>query len=205
VVLAVKPVGIADLAEEVAGEIDRGAIVVSVAAGVATAAIERRLPAGTAVVRAMPNTPAAVGKGVTGLSAGSSVSQDQLQLVRRLFERVGSVVVLPEAQIDALSTISGSGPAYVFYLVEQLEAAAVLRGLSGEDAAILTRGTFEGALALLAQSDAAPAELRRRVTSPHGTTERAIAVFDERKVPAAFDAATAAALDRAREIAADLA
>jgi len=205
VVLAVKPVGIADLAEEISASIEPGAIVVSVAAGVATAAIERRLPAGTAVVRAMPNTPAAIGAGVTGISPGSAVSEEQLTRIRDLFEQVGAVVVLPEVQIDALSTISGSGPAYVFYLIEQLEAAAVLRGLSVEDAATLTRGTFEGALALLAQSDVDPAELRRRVTSPNGTTERAIAVFDERGMPAAFDAATAAALARARQLAADLA
>ncbi|THG31070.1 pyrroline-5-carboxylate reductase [Naasia lichenicola] len=204
VLLGVKPVGIGELAEEIAGSLAPGAIVVSVAAGVSTAAIERRLPAGTAVVRAMPNTPAAIGLGVTGLSAGSSVSDEQLDLVRHLFEQVGTVVVVPESQIDALSTISGSGPAYVFYLVEQLEAAAVARGLDPADAAALTRGTFAGAMALLAQSDVPPSELRRRVTSPNGTTERAIAVFDERGLPDAFDAATAAALARAQELGAQL-
>ncbi len=114
------------------------------------------------------------------------------------------MVVVPESQIDALSTISGSGPAYVFYLIEQLEAAAVARGLDPDDAAALTRGTFAGAIALLAQSDVQPSELRRRVTSPNGTTERAIAVFDERGLPEAFDAATAAALARAQELGAQL-
>jgi len=205
VLLGVKPAGIAALAEEVAGSLDEGAVVVSVAAGVPTAAIERRLPAGTPVVRAMPNTPAAIGRGVTGLSAGSSVSDDQLALVRTLFEQVGTVVVVPESQIDALSAISGSGPAYLFYLVEQLEAAAMARGFDAETAAALTRGTFSGALELLAAADVAPGELRRRVTSPNGTTERAIAVFEERGLPAAFDDATAAALARARQLAADLA
>jgi pyrroline-5-carboxylate reductase len=205
VLLGVKPAGIAALAEEVAGNLDAGAVVVSVAAGVPTAAIERRLPAGTPVVRAMPNTPAAIGRGVTGLSAGSSVSDDQLALVRILFEQVGAVVVVPESQIDALSAISGSGPAYLFYLVEQLEAAAMARGFDAHTAAALTRGTFSGALELLAAADVGPAELRRRVTSPNGTTERAIAVFDERGLPSAFDDATAAALARARQLAADLA
>src|SRR3954470_3743225 len=175
VLLGVKPVGIAALAEEVAPALAPGTLVISVAAGVTTAAIERRLPDTVAVVRAMPNTPATVGLGVTGISAGSRASAEDLPLARALFETVGAVLEVPEDRIDALTAISGSGPAYVFYLVEQLQAAARARGFTPDEAALLVRGTFRGAVELLAASGVPPEELRRRVTSPNGTTERAIA------------------------------
>ena len=119
-----------------------------------------------------------------------------------LFETVGDVIVVPEEQIDALSTISGSGPAYVFYLIEQLTATAVDKGFTPEQAALMVEGTFRGASELLAASDVGPAELRRRVTSPKGTTERAIAVLEEAHLAEVFDRATDAALARARELAA---
>jgi len=152
----------------------------------------------------MPNTPATVGLGVTGLSAGSRASEHHKELARTLFETVGTVVEVDEDRIDALSAISGSGPAYVFYLVEQLQAAARARGFDEQEASVLVQGTFRGAVELLAASGVPPAELRRRVTSPNGTTERAVAVFDERRVGEIFDEATAAALARARELAAEL-
>jgi pyrroline-5-carboxylate reductase len=109
-------------------------------------------------------------------------------------------VVVPESQIDALSTISGSGPAYVFYLIEQLTSTAESMGFSPADAATLVSTTFLGASELLAASGSAPAELRRRVTSPNGTTERAIAVLEKADLKDLFDRATAAALARAREL-----
>ncbi|WP_210508420.1 pyrroline-5-carboxylate reductase [Naasia sp. SYSU D00057] len=205
VLLGVKPVGIAALAEEIAGDLAPGTLVISVAAGVTTAAIERRLPDTVAVVRAMPNTPSTVGLGVTGISAGSRASAEHLQLARTLFETVGSVLDLSEDRIDALSTISGSGPAYVFYLIEQLQAAARARGFTDDEAALLVQGTFRGAVELLASSGVAPEELRRRVTSPNGTTERAIAVLERADLAAVFDEATAAAQARAEELARDLA
>jgi pyrroline-5-carboxylate reductase len=155
----------------------------------------------------MPNTPAVVGLAVTGLAAGSRSSEADLALARRVFEVVGDVVVVPEEQIDALSTISGSGPAYVFYLVEQLQEAAVALGFTPAQAATLVQGTFRGASELLAASDLlpadeAPAELRRRVTSPGGTTERAVAELAEGGLRELFERATQAALARNREIAA---
>jgi pyrroline-5-carboxylate reductase len=205
VLLGVKPAGVGDLLDEIADDLDKDALVVSVAAGVTTAAMERRLPGGQAVVRAMPNTPATVRLGVTGLAAGSRARDEHLELARTLFEQVGDVLVVPEERIDALSTISGSGPAYVFYLVEQLEAAALARGFSLDEAALLAQATFRGAVELLRTSGLAPEELRRRVTSPNGTTERAIAVFDEQNLPGVFDAATAAALARAEELGRDFA
>ena len=122
--------------------------------------------------------------------------------MRALFEIVGQVVEVPESQLDALSTISGSGPAYVFLLIEALTDAAVAKGFTPEQAAILVNGTFLGASTMLAASDDGPAELRRRVTSPNGTTERAVAVLADADLPALFARATDAALARARELAA---
>nr|WP_307807428.1 pyrroline-5-carboxylate reductase [Naasia sp. SYSU D00948] len=205
VLLGVKPVGIAALLEDIAPALAEGTLVISLAAGVTLAAMETRLPAGTPVVRAMPNTPATVGLAVTGISAGSAAGPDHLALARALFETVGDVLEVPEERIDALSTISGSGPAYVFFLIEQLQAAARSRGFDEEEARLLVQGTFRGAVELLRTTDLPPEELRRRVTSPNGTTERAIAVLERARLDEVFDEATAAALARAREIARELA
>jgi pyrroline-5-carboxylate reductase len=199
VVVAVKPAMVPELLREIAGALEPGTVVVSVAAGVTVETFESLLPESVAVIRSMPNTPAVVGRAVTGLSAGTRSSDDDLALTVSLFETVGDV---PEAQIDALSTISGSGPAYVFYLIEQLSATAVDKGFTPEQAAVMVQGTFRGASELLAASGDDPAELRRRVTSPKGTTERAIAVLEEAALKQTFDRATDAALARARELAA---
>lgn len=202
VLVAVKPPMVPALLDEIADALEPGAIVVSVAAGVTVATFEQRLPEAVAVLRSMPNTPAIVGSAVTGLSAGTRSTADQLALVRRVFETVGEVVVVPEDKLDALSTISGSGPAYVFFLIEQLTAVAVQKGFTPEEAAVLVNGTFLGASQLLAASESTPAELRRQVTSPKGTTERAVAVLQDGGVDELFARATDAALARARELAA---
>ncbi|UOE43762.1 pyrroline-5-carboxylate reductase [Agromyces larvae] len=202
VVVAVKPHMVPDLLREIADALEPGAIVVSVAAGVTVATFEQLLPEHVAVVRTMPNTPAVVGRAVTGVSAGTRSTDDDVALVVSLFETVGEVLVVPESQLDALSTISGSGPAYVFFLIEQLTATAIDLGFTAEQAALMVQGTFRGASELLAHSGEEPAELRRRVTSPKGTTERAIAVLDEASLKQTFDRATQAALARARELAA---
>jgi pyrroline-5-carboxylate reductase len=202
VLVAVKPHMVPALLDEIADALAPGTIVVSVAAGVTVATFEGRLPAEVPVLRSMPNTPAVVGRAVTGLSAGTRSSDDDLALVRRLFETVGEVVEVPESQLDALSTISGSGPAYVFLLIEELIAAAVAKGFTPEQAATMVTGTFLGAAELLVHSGEEPAELRRRVTSPNGTTERAIAVLQEAGLESLFTRATDAALARARELAA---
>jgi pyrroline-5-carboxylate reductase len=200
VLLGVKPAMLPDTLAELAPALEPTAIVISVAAGVTTATMESIMP--NPVLRAMPNTPAIVGKAVTGLAAGSRATPEQVALGRALFETVGSVVEVPESQIDALSTISGSGPAYVFYLIEELTRTAVGLGFAPEVATQLVSGTFEGAIALLAASDRSPEELRAQVTSPKGTTERAIAVMHEANLKAMFDRATTAALARAKELAA---
>lgn len=202
ILVAVKPAMIPDLLREIGDALDADAIVVSVAAGVTTATMEALLPASVGVLRAMPNTPAVVGRAVTGLSAGSRSTAGQLAMATALFETVGTVVVVPEERIDALSTISGSGPAYVFYLVEQLTKTARSMGFSASDAATLVNTTFLGASELLAASGSTPEELRRQVTSPRGTTERAIAELEKADLEGLFDRATAAALARARELAA---
>ncbi|MDQ1587387.1 MAG: pyrroline-5-carboxylate reductase [Microbacteriaceae bacterium] len=201
VLVAVKPAMVPALLEEIAGALEPGAIVVSVAAGVTIATFESLLPASVAVVRSMPNTPAIVGRAVTGVSAGTRSTPDDVAAVRRLFETVGEVVEVPESQLDALSTISGSGPAYVFFLIEQLTATAIDKGFTPDEARVLVNGTFLGAAELLVSSGEAPGELRRKVTSPKGTTERAIGVLEDADLKSLFDRATDAALARARELA----
>jgi pyrroline-5-carboxylate reductase len=202
VLVAVKPAMVPELLDEIAASLEPGAIVVSVAAGVTVATFEAHLPSTVSVVRSMPNTPAIVGRAVTGLSAGTRSSEADLALVRSLFETVGTVVEVPESQLDALSTISGSGPAYVFLLIEAMTAAAVEKGFTAEQAAQLVDGTFAGASELLVASGKTPTELRIQVTSPKGTTERAIAVLQDADLPTLFTRATDAALARARELAA---
>ncbi len=201
VLVAVKPYMVPDLLREIADSVTPGAVIVSVAAGVTIATFEAHLPASVSVVRSMPNTPAIVGRAVTGISGGPRSSPDDLALVRTLFETVGEVVEVPEDRLDALSTISGSGPAYVFYLIEQLTATAVDKGFTPAQARQLVHGTFLGASELLVASGEDPAELRRRVTSPNGTTERAIGVLETADLKTLFDRATDAALARARELA----
>ncbi|GAB3617317.1 pyrroline-5-carboxylate reductase [Okibacterium endophyticum] len=201
VLVAVKPAGVPDLLREISDAVSPGTIVVSVAAGVTISTFESLLPASVPVIRSMPNTPAIVGRGITGLSAGTRSSDDDLALARAVFETVGEVVEVPENQLDALSTISGSGPAYVFYLIEELTRTAIDKGFTPEQAALLVGGTFRGATELLAASERTPEELRLQVTSPNGTTERAVAVLQRAGLRAVFDEATDAALARARELA----
>lgn len=200
VLIGVKPAMVPDLLREIADALEPDAIVVSVAAGVPIATMEAILPG--AVLRAMPNTPAVVGRAVTGLAPGSRSTDDDLAVAKAAFETVGEVLVLPETQIDALGTISGSGPAYVFLLIEELTKTAVRLGFTAEQAELMVNTTFLGAAELLAASDVDAAELRRRVTSPKGTTERAIAVMQNADLGGMFDRATAAALARTRELAA---
>lgn len=202
VLIGVKPAKVIEVLKDVADSLDDNALVISVAAGVTTAAMEAALPEDVGVVRAMPNTPAIVSKAVTGISAGSRATDWAMETAQQLFETVGKVLVVQESQIDALSTISGSGPAYVFLLIEELTAAAKKHGFSDADAALLVNETFLGASDLLIHSGKSPAELRKQVTSPNGTTERAIAVMQNANLQQMFVDATNAALARAKELAA---
>ena len=202
VLVAVKPAYVASTLAEVAEHLNPNALIISVAAGITNATMEAAVPDSVRVIRSMPNTPAIVGRAVTGIARGNRATEADLATAVHLFETVGRVVVVDELQIDQLSTISGSGPAYVFYFIEQLTAAAMHHGFTAEQAAMLVNDTFLGAAELVASSGKAPAELRRQVTSPNGTTERAIAVFEAANLQQLFVDATDAALARARELAA---
>jgi pyrroline-5-carboxylate reductase len=201
ILVGVKPAMVPDLLREIAPVLRDDAIVVSLAAGVTLATFAEGLGESARAIRSMPNTPATVGKAVTGLARGAAATTDDLALVRQLFELVGAVVEVPEEQIDALSTISGSGPAYVFLLIEELTKAAIGKGFSESDARLMAEQTFIGATALLDASGDDPAELRRRVTSPKGTTERAVSVLQDAHLDEVFARATDAALERAKELA----
>lgn len=201
VVVGVKPAMVTDLLTEIAPVLRDDAIVVSVAAGVTNAQMSAALGGGVSVVRTMPNTPAIVGKAVTGMAGAESASSADRALVRQLFETVGTVVEIDEEQINALSTISGSGPAYVYYLIEVFTRAAIGKGFTPEQARLLAEQTFIGAAALLEASGEDPAELRRQVTSPNGSTERAIWVFEASDLDEIAVKATDAALARSRELA----
>ena len=201
VLLGVKPAQITGLLAEIAPSLHPEALVVSVAAGVTTEAMQAVVP--NAVVRAMPNTPALIGRGVTGISGGSRATVAHLALADDLFRTVGTVVELPESQIDALSTISGSGPAYVFLLIEEFTRAAEAMGFDEDVASLLVQQTVLGAALLLESTGDEPAELRRRVTSPKGTTEQAIAVLQQADLADLFTRAAEAALQRARQLAAE--
>lgn len=200
VLLGVKPAMVPDTLRQVADALEPDALVVSVAAGVTTATMESLVP--NAVVRTMPNTPALVGRAVTGVAAGSRAGEAELAVVRALFAAVGTAVEVPEEQINALSAISGSGPATFFFLVEKLTEAAERLGFSHDEARALAEQTFVGSAALLASTGEDPEELRRRVTSPKGTTERLIGVLDDAELGSLFERAAQAAVARAEELAA---
>lgn len=201
VILAVKPWMIHDVLREIAGDLDPGAIVVSVAAGVTTASMEALLPTGTPVVRAMPNTPSHIGRGVTGVAGGAAASDADIERVREVFRTVGAVLVLEERRIDALTAVSGSGPAYVFLFAEAFTEATRRLGFSEDETRLLVQGTISGAAELMLQSDEDPDQLRKNVTSPNGTTEQAVRVLQAGGWAESFDEALAAAVRRAQELA----
>lgn len=200
VVLAVKPQDVPALLDEVGSAIAPGTLVISIAAGIRTVTIEEHVPAGVDVVRAMPNTPARVDRGVTGLSPGEHCSAEALGLAERLLASVGQAVVVPEHLQDAVTAVSGSGPAYVFFLAEAMTAAAVELGLDRETATHMVNHTILGAATLLEMSGEPADVLRRNVTSPNGTTAAAISAMEELGVHAAVVSAMTAARDRSREL-----
>jgi pyrroline-5-carboxylate reductase len=201
IVLGVKPYQISKVLAEIVSEIGKNAVVISMAAGITLDAMARSLPQNPNLIRTMPNTPSLVGKGVTGLSVGPNCSKEAGVAAAELFAAFGAVIEIPEEKINALSAISGSGPAWVYYFIEQWEEIAQAQGFSKAQAELMVRGTFDGALELLAQSDSGPAELRKKVTSPGGTTEQIIKTFDEAKLQEVFAAGLRAAVLRAEEIA----
>lgn len=204
VFLGVKPVGIQDSCRDIAGSLAPDTVVVSVAAAVTTAMIEAVLPAGQPVVRSMPNTPLTVGQGVVALAGGTSASDADVAAVVTLFSGAGLVRVVAEDQLDAVSAVSGSGPAYVFYLAEAMALAGEQLGLDAELSRDLARATVAGAGAMLDDPDVDPSALRTAVTSPNGTTQAALEGFDAAGIPAGIASGARAAADRAAQITQEL-
>lgn len=201
VVLVVKPQDIGEVLPEVAAALRPGCLVVSLCAGITTATIEEALPPGTPVVRVMPNTPAQVDEGMAAISAGTTATQDHVEHVMALLSAVGEVVVVPEKYQDAVTAISGSGPAYLYFVVEAMIDAGVMLGLPRDTATTLVVQTMYGSAKLLAESGEHPTVLKERVTSPGGTTAAALRELESHKVKAAFITAMEAARDRSRALA----
>ncbi len=199
--LVVKPQDMAALLEEIAPHLRPGQLVVSLAAGITTAFIESRVPAGVAVVRVMPNTPALVDEGMAAIAPGSHCDEKHLAEAESLLSSTGKVLRIPERQMDAVTAISGSGPAYIFFVVESMIEAGVHLGLPRATATELVVQTVVGSAHMLRETGTHPAVLREQVTSPGGTTAAAIRQLEDHKVRAAFLTAMEAARDRSRALA----
>lgn len=200
IVLAVKPQQMRDVLAALKPLIAQQ-LVVSIAAGITGDALSQGLDGHRAIVRAMPNTPALVGKGVTGVYANQEVSTLQRAQADSILKAVGETVWLTEeAQIDAVTAVSGSGPAYVFYFLEAMEKAAVEMGLSREDGLLLAKATFEGATELARRSDESVSTLRERVTSKGGTTYAALTSLEQSGVKESIVTAMKAAAARSKEL-----
>jgi pyrroline-5-carboxylate reductase len=200
VVMVVKPQDMAGLLAEVRDHLRPGTLVVVIAAGISTAFVEDRLPAGMPVVRVMPNTPALVDEGMAAVSPGSHCDAAHLERAEALLRATGKVVRVPEYHQDAVTAISGSGPAYIFYVVEAMIEAGVLLGLPRSTATELVVQTLYGAATMLRETGEHPTVLREQVSSPAGTTMAALRELDDHKVRAAFLTAMVAARDRSREL-----
>ena len=203
VALVVKPQDLVAVLDEVAGDLTPGQLVVSLAAGVTIATIEAHVPEGVAVARVMPNTPALVGEGMAAVSPGTHCSEEHLALAADLLRVSGRVVEVPEKQMDAVTAVSGSGPAYLFYVADAMVEAGVHLGLPRDVASELAVQTLVGSALMLRETGDHPAVLRERVTSPAGTTAAALRKLDDHGVRAAFLAALEAARDRSAELARD--
>ncbi|MBB2986177.1 pyrroline-5-carboxylate reductase [Terracoccus luteus] len=201
VVLCVKPQDMEGLLDEIRDHVGPDAVVVSLAAGITTAFVESRLPEGTSVVRVMPNTPALVDQGMAAIAPGSHCTDDHLAEAEQLLSSCGRVVRLAEKHLDAVTAISGSGPAYVFYVVEAMIEAGVVLGLPRATSTELVVQTLYGAATMLKETREHPTVLREQVSSPGGTTVAALRQLDDHKVRAAFVTAIEAAAARSRQLA----
>jgi pyrroline-5-carboxylate reductase len=200
--IAVKPQDAAGLLDEVGQKVPAQKLVISLCAGLPTSFFARRLPAGTPVVRVMTNTPALVDEAMTAISAGPHATAEHLALAEEMFSPLGRTLRLPESQQDAVTALSGSGPAYFYYLVEAMTDAGILLGLPRQIAHDLIVQTAIGSAVMLRDSGEHPVKLREAVTSPAGTTISAIRELEKHGVRAAMLAALEAARDRGRELAA---
>jgi pyrroline-5-carboxylate reductase len=199
-VITVKPQDMSALLDEIATEVTADHLVISVAAGITTSFIESRLAADTPVVRVMSNTPVLVDEAMSVISAGSHAREPHLRRAEELLTPVGKVLRIPESQQDAATALSGSGPAYVYFLVEAMVDAGILLGMPRATALEMVRQAVYGAATMLRDSGEHPVILREAVTSPGGTTINAIRELERHGVRAAFLAAIEAARDRGREL-----
>ena len=201
IALVVKPQDMSEVLTEIAPHLRPGQLLVSLAAGITTAYIESHVPAGVAVVRVMPNTPALVDEGMAAISPGSHCDEAHLEEAEGLMGSVGKVLRIPERQQDAVTAISGSGPAYIFFVVESMIEAGVHLGLPRATATELVVQTLIGSGKMLRETGTHPTVLREQVTSPGGTTAAALRELEVHKVRAAFLAAMEAAAERSRALA----
>lgn len=202
ILLVVKPQDMADVLDEIAPHVAAHSLVVSLAAGITTTFLEARLPADVPVIRVMPNTPALVDEGMFAISRGSHCLEEHLLTVEALLSSTGRTLRIPEKQQDAVTAISGSGPAYIFFVVEAMIESGVHLGLPRSTASELVVQTVVGSAKLLRETAEHPTVLRERVTSPGGTTAAAVRELEDHKVRAAFLTAMEAARDRSRALAA---
>jgi pyrroline-5-carboxylate reductase len=200
IVLAVKPQDFEDVLSEINEFVSTKHLIISIAAGITCSYIEKRLPQGTRVIRTMPNLPAQVGMGVTAICCGLNAKKSDLTLAQKIFQGVGETLVVQERLIDAITAVSGSGPAYVFLFVECLLSAAQELGLNSQDSRTLVLETLKGSLKMLETSSEDPLTLRLKVTSKGGTTQAATDVFMKYNMELIFNEALKAAANRAKEL-----
>jgi pyrroline-5-carboxylate reductase len=200
ILLAVKPQQLKALLGKIGGLFPYQALVISIAAGITTKQIESWLPQGCPVVRVMPNTPSVLGAGMAAVASGSRSTESHMRLTLELLSAVGKAVEVKESQMDLITALSGSGPAYVFHLIEALVAAGVKEGLSPETAALLVSQTVYGAARMALETGKTPEALRVQVTSPGGTTEAGLAAMDQGGFTQAVEAAIRAATQRGAEL-----
>jgi len=200
IILAVKPNQMEAVLKEVAAAFEPKHLIISIAAGISTHYIESFLKEEVPVIRVMPNTPILVGAGMTAISAGRWARPENLAATREIFESASRVIVVEESLIDAITALSGSGPAYFFYLVEAMKEAGVTLGLTGDDADLCARQTAFGAGKMLIESEEPVETMRKKVTSPGGTTEAAISKMEEGSLKEIIIRAVKAAAERSRGI-----
>lgn len=199
IILAVKPQNMEEVLRDIAGTVS-GRLVISIAAGVTLGFMERMLGDRTRVVRVMPNTPALIGEGATALAGGSNATEDDIAAARRIFDSVGMTVVVKEGLIDAVTGLSGSGPAYGFIIIEALADAGVRQGLDAQIALRLAAQTMLGAAKLCLKGERTPAQLTEMVTSPGGTTIEGIKALRAGRIDETIAAAVEAATRRSKEL-----
>ncbi len=203
VLLACKPYHVADVLKEISGELPGNTLILSIAAGVTLERMESCTPAGTRLIRVMPNTPSLIAAGASGIAAGTNANDSDLATAKQLLESVGIVEIVNESQLDAVTGLSGSGPAYVYTFIEALAQQGEKEGLSPETALKLATQTVIGAARMVESTGMSPADLRNQVTSPGGTTLAGLEALAKTGFSESVAAGVHAASERSREIAAE--